>query len=77
MDDFIPAQQIPGLKPWLCSYDGPDGRHSITLYGDTAEAVLENNCGELSGLTVDGEMVGEIPVDPDGGDEIARRMNRK
>jgi hypothetical protein len=60
MDDLIPPQSIPALTPWLCSYDGPDGRYEIVLYGSDADQVLNDNCDVLLGLTVDGKFEGTI-----------------
>ena len=57
-----PPQVIAGLTPWLCSYDKDGHRCGITLYGDSAEQVLNNNCAELPGLTVDGVLSLEVPA---------------
>jgi hypothetical protein len=59
MSDLVPPQRIAGLTPWLCSYDGPDGRYSIVLYGARAEQVLDDNSDALPGLSVDGVYEGE------------------
>lgn len=49
---------IAGMTPWACSYTGQDGRtYGITLYGTDAKKVLEDNCSDLPGLRVDGELV--------------------
>ena len=50
-------QHIHGLKPWACSYDGPDGRYAITLYSSDPQRLLEDNCDALPGLAVDGELL--------------------
>ena len=54
--------QFPNLIAWACSFDRPGGRRAITLYSSDQAQVLEDNCDELPGLTVDGKMYGSIPV---------------
>lgn len=50
------ARHIGPLKPFTCSYKGPDGRtYGITLYA-TDEAHI--NLAMLPGLTVDGVLDG-------------------
>lgn len=60
MDDFnwTDEKPIAGMKPWACSYtkDGST-RFGITLYGTDAQQVLNDNCADLDGLRVDGEVV--------------------
>ena len=51
---FEDVHPVAGMIPWICSYDGPDGRYSITLYGSNADQVLKDNCATLPGLVVDG-----------------------
>lgn len=63
-DGMIPARRFPGMTPWTCSYDGPDGRYSITLHGADPQQVLEDNCDLLPGLVVDGELAGTVPCPP-------------
>jgi hypothetical protein len=65
---WVDARKLAGMTPWVCSYDGPDGqRYGITLYGTDAQQVLNDNCGELPGFQVDGELVQE--GFPEEGDE--------
>jgi hypothetical protein len=45
---------IGPLTPFLCEYDGPDGRYGIMLYGTDEKQVLEDHCAELPGLSIDG-----------------------
>lgn len=76
MTKEIPAQQIPGLKPWCCEYVKDGDSYGITLYGETPESVIENNCADLEGLKVLGELHSTIPVDPGDEDEILRRLGK-
>lgn len=57
------AQKIAGMTPWVCSYDGPNGRYGITLYGTDPQQVLNDNCDVLPGLKVDGELICTAPDD--------------
>lgn len=66
-EDFGPGEwsevnHVAGMTPWACSYDGPHGRMAITLYGTDADQVLNDNCADLLGLSVDGELVAVAPT---------------
>ncbi len=54
--EFQPTTALAGMTPWVCEYDGPSGKFGITLYGANADQVLEDNCMELPGLKVLGEL---------------------
>ncbi len=54
---------IGPLIPFLCEYRKPDGIYGITLYGLSADEVIENNCAELQDLKVCGILHETIPCD--------------
>lgn len=55
---------IRSMTPWACSYDGADGhRYCITLHGSDPEQVMNDNCDTLPGLTIDGVLHQEGPLD--------------
>lgn len=60
------ARPIGGMKPWTCSYSKDGKRFAITLYGIDPDQVLEDNCGELDALSVDGELICEGRARPSG-----------
>ena len=53
-----------GLKRFMCSHAKDDGRYGIILVGTDADQVLEDNCAELNGLTVDGECIAHAAAKP-------------
>ena len=60
-DEYEPGEwndyaALPGgMQRFMCSYTGSDGRKKcIELVGIDPDQVLEDNCAELNGLTVDG-----------------------
>ena len=57
---FTEPQTFPGLTPWLCEYDGPDGRFGIVLHGADAKSILREWCVRLPNLTVLGEHGGTV-----------------
>lgn len=61
-DDFTPVQALPGMTAFLCDYDGPDGRYSITLHAASEQQILEDHCAELPGLRIAGRALGTSPV---------------
>ena len=65
MSTFTFPQHLPGMKPWVCEYLGPDGHtYGIILHGSDAAQVLNDNAQALPGLKVLGEhggTVGETP----------------
>lgn len=60
MSDLIPPQTFPGLIPYLCEHDGPDGRYGIILHGSDPAQIVKDNAAELPGLTVMGEHGGTV-----------------
>ncbi|MDP5216733.1 hypothetical protein Q5Y75_05840 [Ruegeria sp. 2205SS24-7] len=56
---------IGGMKPWTCSHWKDGKKFAITLYGTSAEQVLEDNCDALDRLSVDGELAATIPLNDD------------
>lgn len=60
---MITPTKIHGLTPFVCSYTRDGKRYGITLYGESAEQVLNANCDALDGLTVDGVLEGIIHCD--------------
>lgn len=67
MTDLTTPLQIPGLTPFACTYYRDGRTFGITLYGETEESVIENNCSELDGLRVDGVLIGTM--DAGGSDD--------
>jgi hypothetical protein len=57
---------IGPLTPFLCEYDGPDGRYSIMLYGTDEKQVLEEHCAELPGLSIEGVVYERISASEGG-----------
>ncbi|WP_146194482.1 hypothetical protein [Thioclava sp. NG1] len=62
MSELKPPMRIPGLSPFVCTYYRDGRPFGITLYGDTEESVIENNCDVLDGLRVDGVLEGTIEL---------------
>lgn len=71
MAHLIPPVHFPGMKPWLCEYDGPDGRYGITLHGSDPSQIVADNRSDLPGLVVLGEHCGTVPAGPAPGREDA------
>ncbi|WP_226783319.1 hypothetical protein [Oceaniglobus trochenteri] len=62
--DYAPGKwrdipEIGGMKPWACSYSRGGERYAITLYGTDEAQVINDNCSDLPGLRVDGQLVSE------------------
>ena len=51
------ALELAGMTPWACSFEKDGRRYAITLYGTSQQQVLNDNCDQLAGLRVDGELV--------------------
>lgn len=58
MSDIHP---IGPLKPWACRYRHTGAWYGIILYGTDPSMVIQNNCGVLPDLTVDGRLISETP----------------
>lgn len=52
------------LIPFLCEYRKADGLYGITLYGLSAEQIVQDNSAELPGLKVLGVLHQTIPCNP-------------
>ena len=62
MADLTPTQNIAGLTPFLCSYQGADGMYSIVLYGSDPEQIVRDHGADLHRLQVDGVLHGTMDV---------------
>jgi len=58
--EFTEPTALPGMKPWLCEYDGPGGRYGIILHGSDPAQILNDHCETLPGLVVLGEHGGTV-----------------
>ena len=67
--DFKPGPwkdvpHIAGMTPFTCSYTKDGLWFGITLYGTSEKQVLEDNCGELENLRIDGVSICEADAIP-------------
>lgn len=58
---------FPGMKAWVCEYDGPDGRYGIVLHASSPEQIIRDHGADLHGLVVLGEHGGTIKHGGDNG----------
>lgn len=69
MPALTPPPKIPGLTPFACSYLKDGKEFAITLYGESEQSVLDNNCDALEGLRVDGVLIGTMDASDILGDD--------
>lgn len=56
-------QHLPGMKSWVCEYDGADGRYGIILHGSDLAQIVRDNAAALPGLQVLGEHGGTVDAE--------------